>query len=135
MTIKEAAQLVIQSSVLSEGGDIFLLDMGNPVKIYDLAKQMVNLSGLSIKNENNINGDIEIISTGLRPGEKLFEELLINAKSKPTTNPRIFKAYENSIEFVVLNKILEELKFQLDNYNLEESLDILKKLVPEWKKN
>ncbi len=134
MTIKEAAQLVIQSSVLSEGGDIFLLDMGDPVKIYDLAKQMVNLSGLSIKNEKNINGDIEIISTGLRPGEKLYEELLINAKSKPTSNPRIFKAYENSIKFLVVEEMLKELKFHLENYNLEESLNILKKLVPEWKK-
>jgi len=135
MTIKEAAQLVIQSSVLSKGGDIFLLDMGDPVKIYDLAKQMVNLSGLSIKNQNNIDGDIEIISTGLRPGEKLYEELLINAKSKPTSNPRIFKAYENSIKFLVIEKILKELQLHLDNYNLEESLNILKKLVPEWKKN
>ena len=135
MTIKEAAQLVIQSSVLSEGGDIFLLDMGDPVKIYDLAKQMVNLSGLAIKNENNIEGDIEIISTGLRPGEKLYEELLINAKSKPTSNPRIFKAYEKSIKFLVIEKKLKELKLHLDNYNLEESLNILKKLVPEWKKN
>ena len=92
MTIKEAAQLVIQSSVLSEGGDIFLLDMGDPVKIYDLAKQMVNLSGLSIKNENNLEGDIEIISTGLRPGEKLYEELLIDAKAEKTNHPLIFRA-------------------------------------------
>ena len=135
MTIKEAAQLVIQSSVLSEGGDIFLLDMGDPVKIYDLAKQMINLSGLSIKNENNKDGEIEIISTGLRPGEKLYEELLINAKSKPTSNPRIFKAYEDSIKYFVVEKILEDLKFHLENYNLEESLNILKELVPEWKKN
>ena len=134
MTIKEAAQLVIQSSVLSEGGDIFLLDMGDPVKIYDLAKQMINLSGLFHKNENNIDGDIEIISTGLRPGEKLYEELLINAESKPTSNPRIFKAYEKSIKFLVVEKILKDLKYHLENYNLEESLKILKKLVPEWKK-
>ena len=108
--------------------------MGDPVKIYDLARQMINLSGLSIKNESNINGDIEIISTGLRPGEKLYEELLINAESKPTTNSRIFKAYENSIKFIVIEKILKDLKFHLDNYNLDESLNILKKLVPEWKK-
>jgi FlaA1/EpsC-like NDP-sugar epimerase len=134
MTITEAAQLVIQSSVLSRGGDIFLLDMGDPVKIYDLAKQMVNLSGLSVKNKNNINGDIEIISTGLRPGEKLYEELLINAESEPTSNPRIFKAYENSIKFLVVEKILNELQFHLENYNLEESLKLLKKLVPEWNK-
>ena len=109
--------------------------MGDPVKIYDLAKQMINLSGLSIKNENNKDGEIEIISTGLRPGEKLYEELLINAKSKPTSNPRIFKAYEDSIKYFVVEKILEDLKFHLENYNLEESLNILKELVPEWKKN
>ena len=102
MTIKEAAQLVIQSSVLSKGGDIFLLDMGDPVKIYDLAKQMVNLSGLSIKNKNNIEGDIEIISTGLRPGEKLYEELLIDAEAEKTDHPLIFRAKENFIIWMKL---------------------------------
>ena len=72
--------------------------------------------------------------TGLRPGEKLYEELLINAESEPTSNPRIFKAYENSIKFLVVEKILNELQFHLENYNLEESLKLLKKLVPEWNK-
>ena len=107
MTIKEAAQLVIQSSVLSQGGDIFLLDMGDPVKIYDLAKQMVNLSGLSIKNKNNIEGDIEIIFTGLRPGEKLYEELLIDAEAEKTDHPLIFKAKEN---FIIMDEIIPKLK-------------------------
>ncbi len=132
MTIKEAAQLVIQSSVLSQGGDIFLLDMGNPVKIYDLAKQMVNLSGLSIKNKNNIEGDIEIISTGLRPGEKLYEELLIDAEAEKTDHPLIFRAKEN---FIMMDEIipkLKNLKKNIDERNKDQTLKILKELVKEW---
>ena len=132
MTIKEAAQLVIQSSVLSKGGDIFLLDMGNPVKIYDLAKQMVNLSGLSIKNKNNLEGDIEIISTGLRPGEKLYEELLIDAEAEKTDHPLIFRAKEN---FIIMDEIipkLKNLKKNIDERNKDKTLKILKELVKEW---
>ena len=132
MTIKEAAQLVIQSSVLSKGGDIFLLDMGNPVKIYDLAKQMVNLSGLSIKNKNNIQGDIEIISTGLRPGEKLYEELLIDAEAEKTDHPLIFRAKEN---FIIMDEIipkLKDLKRNIDERNKDQTLKILNELVKEW---
>ena len=133
MTIKEAAQLVIQSSILSEGGDIFLLDMGEPVKIYDLAKQMVNLSGLSIKNKNNLEGDIEIISTGLRPGEKLYEELLIDAKAEKTNHPLIFRAKEN---FIIMDEIipkLKNLKKNIDKRNKDKTLKILSELVKEWK--
>ena len=132
MTIKEAAQLVIQSSVLSKGGDIFLLDMGDPVKIYDLAKQMVNLSGLSIKNKNNVEGDIEIIFTGLRPGEKLFEELLIDAKAEKTDHPLIFRAKEN---FMIMDEIipkLKNLKKNIDERNKDQTLKILNELVKEW---
>ena len=132
MTIKEAAQLVIQSSVLSKGGDIFLLDMGDPVKIYDLAKQMVNLSGLSIKNKNNLEGDIEIISTGLRPGEKLYEELLIDAEAEKTDHPLIFRAKEN---FIIMDEIipkLKNLKKNIDDRNKNQTLKILNELVKEW---
>ncbi|KGF96892.1 UDP-N-acetylglucosamine 4,6-dehydratase [Prochlorococcus marinus str. MIT 9302] len=132
MTIKEAAQLVIQSSVLSKGGDIFLLDMGDPVKIYDLAKQMVNLSGLSIKNKNNLEGDIEIISTGLRPGEKLYEELLIDAEAEKTDHPLIFRAREN---FIIMDEIfpkLKNLKKNIDERNKDQTLKILSELVKEW---
>ena len=75
MTLSEAAQLVIQATSLSKGGDVFILDMGSPVKIRDLAEQMITLSGLTIKNKENPEGDIQIITTGLRPGEKLIEEL------------------------------------------------------------
>lgn len=77
MTIPEAAQLVIQAGAMGKGGDVFVLDMGEPVKIVDLAKNLVYLSGLEVKDENNPHGDIEILFTGLRPGEKLYEELLI----------------------------------------------------------
>ena len=92
MTIKEASELVIQAGAMAKGGEVFLLDMGEPIKIYDLAKKMIQLSGLQLKDKNNPNGDIEILITGLRPGEKLYEELLIENKSLPTIHPKIFKA-------------------------------------------
>ena len=132
MTIKEAAQLVIQSSVLSQGGDIFLLDMGDPVRIYDLAKQMINLSGLSIKDKSNIEGDIEIIATGLRPGEKLYEELLIDAEAEKTDHPLIFRAKEN---FIMMDEIIPKLKIlkkNIDNRNKTQVLNLLNELVKEW---
>jgi len=95
MTISEAVELVLQAASISLGGDVFLLDMGEPMKISSLAEQMIKLSGLTIKNQENPNGDIEIIETGLRPGEKLFEELLINAESS-SINGKIFNAgWEN----------------------------------------
>ena len=107
MTVPEAAQLVIQATSLCEGGEVFLLDMGEPVKIFDLAKQMIRLSGFSLKDKDNPSGDIEIVTTGLRPGEKLFEELLINAESKQTIHPLIFKANEDYIPY---ERLLDELK-------------------------
>ena len=91
MTIKEAAQLVIQAGAMAKGGDVFVLDMGKPVKIYDLAKKMIQLSGQKLKDENNPNGDVEILITGLRPGEKLYEELLIGNNPLPTIHPRFLK--------------------------------------------
>ena len=87
MTITEASQLVLQSSVLADGGDLFLLDMGEPVRIKDLAILMVGLNGFSVKDDDNPSGEINIVYTGLRPGEKLYEELLINAESLPTSHP------------------------------------------------
>ncbi len=133
MTISEAAQLVIQASELTLGGDLFLLDMGQPVLIKDLAEQMIKLFGLKVKNDQNLNGDIEILFTGLRPGEKLFEELLINAKSQPTNHPLIYKANEESIissELWEGLKLLE--KFLKDNDKVNALLT-LKSLIPEWK--
>tara|TARA_Y100001970_G_C14257765_1_gene876870 strand:- start:7684 stop:9657 length:1974 start_codon:yes stop_codon:yes gene_type:complete len=135
MTMPEAAQLVIQATSLSEGGDVFLLDMGDPVKIYDLAKQMIRLSGLTVKNSSNPNGDIEIITTGLRPGEKLYEELLIDGKSKPTPHPLIFRADENFIPYQEIFELLNSLEDAIKNLDEGKALDLLARVVPEWKKS
>ena len=94
MSIPEAAQLVIQASAMASGGEVFLLDMGKPVKIVDLARKMVELSGMTVRDAAHPDGDIEFVSTGLRPGEKLFEELLIGDKPLPTRHPRVFKGQE-----------------------------------------
>ncbi len=132
MTIEEATQLVLQSSLLSSGGELFLLDMGKPMKISVLAKQMIYLSGLTLKNKDNPNGDIEIITTGLRPGEKLYEELLIDAKSEPTVHPKIFKAKEKFIKPDILWPKLEELKISLDAQEKNKSLNLVSQLIPDW---
>ena len=132
MTIPEAAQLVIQATVLAKGGDVFLLDMGEPVRIKSLAEQMVCLSGLSVKDFNNPSGDIEIVYTGLRPGEKLFEELLIDAESEPTQHPLIFRAQERSLRPEVLWPQLDALEAVLREQNSQAALAILSSLVPEW---
>jgi FlaA1/EpsC-like NDP-sugar epimerase len=95
MTITEAAQLVIQAGAMAKGGDVFVLDMGESVKIIDLASKMIELSGLTILDESNPEGDIAIELIGLRPGEKLYEELLIGDNPMPTDHPRIMKAHEN----------------------------------------
>ena len=89
MTIPEAAQLVIQAGAMAKGGDVFVLDMGKSVKIADLAKRMIELSGLSLRDESNPEGDIEIVVTGLRPGEKLYEELMLGDNPQPTKHPKI----------------------------------------------
>ena len=97
MTIKEATELVIQAGSLSKGGDVFLLEMGNPINILDLAKQMIRLSGKQIRDNLNPNGDIEIVYTGLRPGEKLYEELLIGDDVKQTSHRHIMAASEEKL--------------------------------------
>ena len=116
MTISEAAQLVIQAGAMSSGGDVFVLDMGQPVRIYDLASRIVQLSGLTLRNESNPQGDIEIKVTGLRPGEKLYEELLIGDDPKPTQHPRILKAHEKFVPW-------EQLQGQLHSLNLALSVN------------
>ncbi len=133
MTITEAAQLVIQSSVLTEGGEVFLLDMGKPVKIYDLAEKMIKLSGMKIKNSSNPEGDIEIIYTGLRPGEKLFEELLIDAKTQSTTHPKILKATEHSLPYDYLINKVNEIEYNVNRQNKKKCIEIMSELIPEWK--
>jgi FlaA1/EpsC-like NDP-sugar epimerase len=103
MTIPEAAQLVLQAGAMAHGGDVFVLDMGSPVKILDLARRMVRLSGLSLRDADHPAGDIEIAITGLRPGEKLYEELLIGDNPQPTAHPRIMKAREPFVPWAALS--------------------------------
>ena len=132
MTLQESAQLVIQSASLAQPGDLFLLDMGKPVKIMELAIQMIKKSGLILKDENNKNGNIEIRSTGLRPGEKLYEELLISADAEPTNHHKIFKAREEFIPNHILFPKLNNLKDFIMKRDIKNSLQIIKDLVPEW---
>ncbi|MGE0100405.1 MAG: polysaccharide biosynthesis protein [Hydrogenophaga sp.] len=109
MTIPEAAQLVIQAGAMAQGGDLFVLDMGAPVRIMDLARRMVELSGLRVKDAQAPDGDIEIQITGLRPGEKLYEELLIGDNAQPTEHARIMRALEDSLPWVELQGVLSNL--------------------------
>ena len=115
MTIPEAAQLVLQTGAMGQGGDVFVLDMGEPVKIMDLAQRMVQLSGLTVKDAAYPEGDIEISVVGLRPGEKLYEELLIGDNPEPTEHPRIMKAHEDFFPWSKLSGYLQELKIAAQN--------------------
>ncbi len=133
MTIPEAAQLVIQAGAMAKGGDVFLLDMGEPVRIFDLAKRMVELSGLEVQSETNPDGDIRIEITGLRPGEKLYEELLIGENPKQTEHPRIMKGEER---FLLLDKLEPELfalNEALDKNDLPKLRSLLVQLVEGYK--
>jgi FlaA1/EpsC-like NDP-sugar epimerase len=132
MTIPEAAQLVIQAGAMANGGDVFVLDMGEPVKIMDLARRMVELSGLSVRNDDNPEGDIEIAVTGLRPGEKLYEELLIGDNPLPTSHKRIMKAHEEFVPWALLQIKLSELNHALDGNDVPLIRSLLKGLVPGY---
>jgi len=125
MSIPEAAELVIQAGAMGEGGDVFVLDMGEPVKIVELAKRLINLSGMDLIDEKNPEGDIEIIFTGLRPGEKLYEELLIGGNVSPTEHKKILKAQEESLSSNELEnylKLLYEAEQQSDVAALKNTL-------------
>ncbi len=132
MTIPEAAQLVIQAGALASPGDVCVLDMGQPVKIIDLARRMVQLSGLTVRDDNNLDGDIEIEITGLRPGEKLFEELLIGNNPISTAHPRIMKANEEFIELDTLELLLQTLVVKLDSNDISSVRLILQEIVPGY---
>ena len=129
MTIKEAAELVIQAGAMSNGGDVYLLDMGQPVRIYDLAVKMIQFSGLKLKDKKNLNGDIEIKITGLRPGEKLFEELLIKDNSLPTKHPKIFKAQDDFVPWDQLIKEIESLEKFICKNDVKNIISTLTRLV------
>lgn len=132
MTIPEAAQLVMQAGAMAHNGDVFVLDMGEPVKIVDLATKMINLSGFDIVDSKTGVGDIAIEFVGLRPGEKLYEELLIGNNTFVTSHPRIMKAQENYLEYSELYTQLLKLNKFCDENNLSEILVLMKALVPEY---
>jgi FlaA1/EpsC-like NDP-sugar epimerase len=132
MTIPEAAQLVIQAGAMGTGGDVFVLDMGQPVRIYDLAARLVELSGLTVKNEDRPSGDIEITVTGLRPGEKLYEELLIGDNPKPTQHSRIMKAHETFLTWPQLDDQLTALSLAISVNDVLIIRGTLKQLVSDY---
>jgi FlaA1/EpsC-like NDP-sugar epimerase len=129
MTIPEASQLVIQAGAMAGGGDVFLLDMGEPVRIADLARRMVELSGLTVRDQDEPDGDIELEITGLRPGEKLYEELLIGDNPQPTSHPRIMKAKEDFLPSAELGKRLAALETALGDNDIPLARSLLQKLV------
>ena len=132
MTIPEAVELVIQSGAMARGGEVFLLNMGEPIRIYDLALKMIHLSGLTLRNKENNDGDIEILFTGLRPGEKISEELLLHGNFDITENKLIMRAEEEMIDFNKLEPIIFQLKDAVIEGNVDKSLKLLTKLVPEF---
>jgi FlaA1/EpsC-like NDP-sugar epimerase len=125
MTIPEAAQLVLHAGTMAEGGEVFVLDMGAPVKIMQLARRMVELSGLRVRDQAHPEGDIEITITGLRPGEKLYEELLIGDNPSPTAHPRIMKAHEEFLAWPDLLVQLEALRAAVDNSDVAAIKQVL----------
>jgi FlaA1/EpsC-like NDP-sugar epimerase len=129
MTVPEASQLVIQAGAMGRGGDVFVLDMGEPIRIADLARRMIELSGLTVKDEENPDGDIEIEITGLRPGEKLFEELLIGENPEGTTHPRILRAREDFLPWQELEPKLKALELALSVNDVRLILAQLRELV------
>ena len=125
MTIPEAAQLVIQAGAMGEGGEVFVLDMGEPVKIIDMAKRLIHLSGLEVKDDENPEGDIEIVYTGLRPGEKLYEELLIGESDLPTQHPLIMAANEDGLSWEALSSYLLQFEQAVRSNDVEKSRQLL----------
>ncbi|TCJ40226.1 nucleoside-diphosphate sugar epimerase/dehydratase [Parafrankia sp. BMG5.11] len=129
MTILEAAELVIQAGAMARGGEVYLLDMGEPVRIVDLARSMIQMSGLSVRDKENPHGDIEIVQIGLRPGEKLYEELLINAEATATDHPRIFCAHESHLGLNQLAEMLAKVERALETANDRQVRYLLSELV------
>jgi FlaA1/EpsC-like NDP-sugar epimerase len=132
MTIPEAAQLVVQASGIARGGEVFLLDMGKPVRIRDLAVQVIELLGKSVRDDNNPEGDIEIRYTDLRPGEKLYEELLIDAEAQTTPHPKIRRAVEQHMSLAELVRMLDELAAACFSADTDRCRALLRELVPQY---
>lgn len=133
MTIPEASQLVIQAGAMAQGGDVFVLDMGQPVKIVDLAKRMIHLSGFEVKDEQHLDGDIEVMFSGLRPGEKLYEELLIGDNVTGTEHEKIMCANEELVESRLLQQYLQQLAELEQKNDCVAARQILQKVVTGFK--
>jgi len=132
MTIPEAAQLVLQAGAMAKGGDVFVLDMGRPVRIDDLARRLINLMGLTVRDAHNPEGDIEIEYTGLRTAEKLFEELLIGSNVTGTDHPMIMRAIEHHLPWAKMQLILNELLVALASFDCHRALALLADAVAEY---
>ncbi|HEX3945941.1 MAG TPA: nucleoside-diphosphate sugar epimerase/dehydratase [Rhizomicrobium sp.] len=132
MTIPEAAQLVIQAGSMAEGGDVFVLDMGKPVRIGDLARRMIHLAGLTVRDEQHPEGDIEISYTGLRPAEKLYEELLIGNNVTGTEHPMILRAIEHSLPWDQVQELLNEIMAAMSRFDCPRTLQLLNDVVAEY---
>jgi len=132
MTITEAAQLVIQAGSMAKGGDVFVLDMGRPIRIDDLARRMINLTGLTVRDAAHPDGDIEIVYTGLRSAEKLFEELLIGNNVTATDHPMIMRAIEHSLPWARMQRLLEHISVALERLECDRALVLLSEAVTEY---
>ncbi len=132
MTIPEAAQLVLQAGSMASGGEVFVLDMREPIKIIDLARTIIQLSGLTVRDAHNPDGDIEIEEIGLRPGEKMYEELLIGESPEPTQHASIMRAREGFIAWQDLQKTLEDLQRSFEIGDVDDALRMMREVVPEY---
>lgn len=132
MTIPEAVELVIQAGAMAEGGEVFVLDMGEPIRIYDLAMKMIRLSGLVVRDKDNTEGDIEIQYIGLKPGEKLYEELLVDGSFAITENQLIMRAEEGMINWDQLEPILDQIKEAAIDSEMDKMFELIKQLVPQF---
>jgi FlaA1/EpsC-like NDP-sugar epimerase len=135
MTIPEASQLVLQAGSMAQGGDVFVLDMGKPIRIADLARRMIKLAGLTVRDEENSDGDIEIRFTGLRPAEKLFEELLIGSNVSGTEHQMIMRAMEHSLPWERVQEVLHNLLVSMGQFDVRTASDLLQAAVREYRPN
>ena len=133
MSIPEAVELVIQAGAMAKGGDVFVLEMGEPIRIVDLAIKMIHLSGYKPRNSDHPDGDIEIKITGLRPGEKLNEELIIGNNVYSTDHPQILKAEETFLSWEKIEENSLLIKAACESLDINEALKILKVCVNDWK--
>jgi FlaA1/EpsC-like NDP-sugar epimerase len=132
MTIPEAAQLVLQAGAMAKGGDVFVLDMGRPVRIDDLARRLINLMGLTVRDMAHPDGDIEIEYTGLRTAEKLYEELVIGSNVTGTEHPMIMRAIEHHLPWPKMQEVLNDLLVALASFDCHRALALLSESVAEY---